>query len=122
LAAFLGLAALALLLDALIAVLIGLAAFWIEEVMPIFWIYSKLVFTVGGMFLPLELFPAGLRQVVRWLPFQFITYAPAHAFVQFEPEFVLQSLAGQVAYITLFAVAVLWVWRRAQRRMVVHGG
>ena len=122
LAAFLGLAALALLLDALIAVLIGLAAFWIEEVTPIFWIYSKLVFTVGGMFLPLELFPAGLRQVVSWLPFQFITYAPAHAFVQFEPEFVLQSLAGQVAYITLFAVAVLWVWRRAQRRMVVHGG
>jgi len=122
LAAFLGLAALALLLDALIAVLIGLAAFWIEEVMPIFWIYSKLVFTIGGMFLPLELFPAGLRQVARWLPFQFITYAPAHAFVQFEPEFVLQSLVGQVVYITLFAAAVLWVWRRAQRRMVVHGG
>ena len=31
--------ALALLLDALIAVLIGLSAFWIEEVMPAFWIY-----------------------------------------------------------------------------------
>ena len=95
--AFLGMAALALLLDALIAVLIGLSAFWIEEVMPAFWIYQKLLFTVGGLFLPL-------------------------AFVAFEPEFVLQGLAGQMAYVATFAALVVLVWRRAQRRLVVHGG
>jgi len=122
LAAFLLLAALALVLDALIAVLIGLAAFWLEEVTPIFWIYGKLLFTVGGLFLPLELFPAGLQQVVRWLPFQLITYAPARAFVKFEPAFVLQTLAGQGIYIVVLGAAVLLVWRVAQRRLVVHGG
>jgi ABC-2 type transport system permease protein len=122
LAAFFGIAALALLLDALIAVLIGLAAFWIEEVWPIHWIYSKLLFTVGGLFLPLELFPEPLRDVVRWLPFPFMTYAPARTFVKFEPGFVLQAAAGQVLYIILFAAVVLVVWRQAQRRMVVHGG
>ena len=58
LAAFLATAALALLLDALIAVLIGLLAFWLEEVSPAFWIYQKLLFTIGGLFLPLEMFPA----------------------------------------------------------------
>ncbi|MBN1919805.1 MAG: ABC-2 family transporter protein, partial [Anaerolineae bacterium] len=57
LAAFLLLAALALLLDALIVVLIGLLAFWMEETQPVFWIYQKLLFTVGGLFLPLEFFP-----------------------------------------------------------------
>jgi len=122
LAAFLLLAALALVLDALIAVLIGLAAFWLEEVTPIFWIYGKLLFTVGGLFLPLELFPAGLQQVVRWLPFQLITYAPARAFVKFEPAFVLQTLAGQGIYIVVLGAVVLLVWRVAQRRLVVHGG
>ncbi|MBN1954015.1 MAG: ABC-2 family transporter protein [Anaerolineae bacterium] len=122
LAAFLVTAALALVLDALVAVLIGLAAFWIEEVMPAYWIYQKLLFTVGGLFLPLEMFPGWLRGVVRWLPFQFISYVPARAFVAFEPAFVLQSIAGQVAYITLFAAVVALVWHRAQRRMVLHGG
>jgi ABC-2 type transport system permease protein len=122
LAAFLGLAALALLLDALIAVLIGLAAFWMEEVMPVYWIYSKLVFTLGGLFLPLELFPESLRRAVQWLPFQFITYAPARAFVKFDPEFVLRAALGQIAYVALFAAVVLLAWRQAQRRMVVHGG
>lgn len=122
LAAFLVIAALALLLDALIAILIGLAAFWLEEVTPIYWIYSKFVFTVGGLFLPLELFPEQLRQVARWLPFQYITYAPARAFVKFEPAFVLRAAAGQIAYIAVFAAVVILVWRCAQRRMVVHGG
>jgi ABC-2 type transport system permease protein len=122
LAAFLLLAALALLLDALIAVLIGLAAFWIEEVGPVYWIYSKLVFTVGGLFLPLDLFPDSLQRVVRWLPFQFITYAPARAFVKFDGAFVLQSAIGQLVYVALFAGLVLLVWYAARRRLVIHGG
>jgi ABC-2 type transport system permease protein len=122
LVAFLGVAALALLLDALLAVLIGLAAFWIEEVNPIYWIYSKLLFTVGGLFLPLEMFPDWLQRVVRWLPFQYISYVPARTFVRFEPAFVAQAVAGQVIYVVLLTGAVLLVWRAAQRRMVVHGG
>jgi ABC-2 type transport system permease protein len=122
LAAFLGTAALALLLDALIAVLIGLLAFWMEEVTPAFWIYQKLLFTVGGLFLPLEMFPAWLRRVAGWLPFQFITYVPARAFVHFEPRSVLQAMGGQVAYIVGLSALVLLVWRRAQRQLVVHGG
>lgn len=120
--AFLGMAALALLLDSLIAVLIGLLAFWIEEVTPAFWIYQKLLFTAGGLFLPLEMFPDWLRRVAGWLPFQFITYVPARAFVAFEPGFVLRAVTGQVAYIAALAALVALVWRRAQRRLVVHGG
>jgi ABC-2 type transport system permease protein len=120
--AFVGTAALALLLDALIAVLIGLLAFWIEEVMPVFWIYQKLLFTVGGLFLPLEMFPAWLQRAVKWLPFQFVAYVPARAFVAFEPEFVLRGAAGQVAYVAALVALVVLVWRRAQRRLVVHGG
>ncbi len=120
--AFLGLAALAMLLDALIAVLIGLLAFWIEEVLPAFWIYQKMLFTVGGLFLPLELFPDWLRRIAQWLPFQFITYVPARTFVAFEPSFVLRAAGGQLAYVAVLGGLVALVWRRAQRRLVVHGG
>jgi len=120
--AFLGLAVLALVLDALIAVIIGLTAFWLEEVMPIFWIYHKLLFTVGGLFLPLEMFPDWLRQVVAWLPFQFITYAPARGFVAFDLAWVLQAAAGQVAYIAVLGAIAALLWRLARRRLVVHGG
>jgi ABC-2 type transport system permease protein len=122
LAAFLGMAALALVLDSLIAVLIGLSAFWIEETMPAYWIYQKLLFTVGGLFLPLEMFPQGLRRAVAWLPFQFIAYAPARAFVAFEPGLVLRAVTGQMVYIVVLTALVMFVWAQAQRRMVIHGG
>ena len=122
LAAFLITAALALLLDAFIAVTIGLLAFWLEEVTPVFWIYQKLLFTVGGLFLPLEMFPQWLERGVKWLPFQFITYVPARVFVAFEPEFVLQAVSGQVVYVGLLAALMVLLWRRVQRRLVVHGG
>ena len=121
-AAFLVTAALALLLDALIAVLIGFLAFWIEEVTPAFWIYQKLLFTVGGLFLPLEAFPASLRQLARWLPFNYITYVPARALVAFDVQFVLSAVGGQLAYIGVLAALIGLSWRRAQRRVVVHGG
>ncbi len=120
--AFLGMAMLALLLDALIAVTIGLLAFWIEEVTPAFWIYQKLLFTVGGLFLPLKMFPDWLQRAAAWLPFQFITYVPAQAFVAFEPGFVLRAVTGQAVYIAALLALMALVWRQAQRRLVVHGG
>ena len=46
----------------------------------------------------------------------------ARAFVAFEPGFVLRAAAGQLAYVVAFTVLVALVWRRAQRRLVVHGG
>lgn len=119
---FLLMASLGLILDALIAVLIGLLAFWLEEVMPVFFIYQKLIFILGGLFLPLEVFPLWLAKIARVLPFQFIVYAPAHSFVSFDLQLTLQAIAGQVAYITLLALLVMGVWKLAQRRLVLHGG
>jgi ABC-2 type transport system permease protein len=120
--AFAGTALLALVLDALIAVLIGLAAFWIEEVLPVFLIYQKLLFTVGGLFLPLEMLPDWLQELAGWLPFRFVTNVPARAFVNPDPAFLGQAVAGQVVYVAMVAALVALVWRRAQRHMVIHGG
>jgi ABC-2 type transport system permease protein len=121
-AAFLGMATLSLILDALIAVLIGLTAFWLEEVMPIFWIYQKLNFTLGGLFLPLAFFPPWLRRIAALLPFRYIANAPARAFVDFKPVSVASLVAGQGLYILLFAGLMAFVWHVAQRHLVVHGG
>ncbi|MDF1516080.1 MAG: ABC-2 family transporter protein, partial [Anaerolineae bacterium] len=121
-AAFLLMAFLALILDALIAVLIGLTAFWLEEVMPVFLIYQKLLFTIGGLFLPLEMFPPWLRRLAEWLPFRFITNVPARLFVHFSLSEFITSLTGQIVYIAVIGALLMGVWQSAQRRMVVHGG
>ena len=120
--AFLLTAGLALLLDALFAVLIGLLAFWLEEVMPVYMIYQKLLFSIGGLFLPLEIFPAWLQRLASWLPFHLIAYTPARSYVAFEFGEVLRSLGGQLIYLILVSALLWFIWRRVQRRLVVHGG
>ena len=70
-------------LKALIEMLIGLSAFWVEDTAPIEWIYAKLLYTIGGLLLPLDLFPGWLAAISRSLPFAAIMYAPARAFVDF---------------------------------------
>jgi ABC-2 type transport system permease protein len=77
---------------------------------------------VGVLFLPLDMFPDWLRQVSEWLPFQFIAYVPARVFVAFDAGFALRALARQVTYVAVGAAVVGLAWRRAQYRMVVHGG
>ncbi|MBU1879502.1 MAG: ABC-2 family transporter protein, partial [Chloroflexi bacterium] len=72
--------------------------------------------------LPLEFFPDWLQGVVRVLPFQFISYAPARAFVAFDPAEFAGALAGQIIYIVVIGLLVLAVWRYGQRRLAVHGG
>jgi ABC-2 type transport system permease protein len=121
-AAFMLMAGFALILDALIAVLIGLTAFWLEEVLPIFWIYQKLLFTVGGLFLPLEMFPLWLQRISLWLPFRFITNAPAQIFIHFNLKTCIVLVVGQLLYIVLTICILFGVWRAAQHRIVVHGG
>jgi ABC-2 type transport system permease protein len=116
------LAALGLLLDAMMAVLIGLGAFFIEEVRPLHWIYSKLLMSLGGMFLPLDIFPPWLQRISEWLPFRFIINAPAKIFVSFEGTLFVQAVAGSMAYIGVAAAALGLLWRWGRRRVVVHGG
>ncbi len=109
-------------LMALMDVLIGLSAFWVEDTTPIDWIVAKLVFTLGGMFIPLDLFPEWLAAIARFLPFASICYAPARLFVAFSvPDFA--ALVGQqVLWLIVFAVLLQVVFSRAVRRVVAHGG
>lgn len=52
---------LAFTLDFLGQFLIGLAAFWLEDTSGLMLIYSRITMILGGMLIPLELFPAALQ-------------------------------------------------------------
>ena len=113
---------LALILDAGISVTIGLLAFVMEEVRPVDWIYQKLVFTVGGMFIPLDIFPDWLQTVSSALPFKYLVYAPARTFVRFEASFFAEALAGVVIYILLVFILMMLLYARGTKRLAVNGG
>jgi len=113
---------LGLTLNFLIEFSIGMLAFWFEDTQPFFWIYQKLVFTLGGLFLPLELLPGPLATVAGFLPFAAVTYAPARIFSGFSVEVFAAQVALQLAWMAALVVVVAAIYTRAVRKVNIHGG
>jgi ABC-2 type transport system permease protein len=116
------LAAGAITLKGGIEILVGLTAFWVEDTQPAEWLYAKFVMTLGGLFLPLEMFPDWLGAIARGLPFSAMAYAPARAFVGSSADVVGPLLVTQLTWLVVCWLAVGLVFNRASRRLVAHGG
>ena len=123
-AAFAALVALALslTLNFCVECAIGLLAFWFEDTQPFFWAYQKLVFVLGGLFLPLELLPGPLALLASLLPFAAVAYAPGRVFVGASPELATGQVALQLIWSVALAEVVVLVYRLAVRQVNVHGG
>ncbi len=95
------------------------SAFWLRDTRAMWFLYLKLVYVLGGMLLPLEVFPDGLRKVALALPFMVMAYAPARlASGHVEPWLLLV----QVGWLVVLAALAVWVFARGQRRLQVVGG
>jgi ABC-2 type transport system permease protein len=113
---------LAFVLDFLGYMLVGLAAFWLEDTSGLSLIYSRLTMVAGGMLLPLDLFPESMASVLKALPFGSIVCGPARLLVHPDPEALCYLLANQVFWIALLGLAVALVYGRALRRIALNGG
>jgi ABC-2 type transport system permease protein len=101
---------------------LALCAFWVEETRGLEFVYHKLLFTVGGMLMPLELFPLMLQDICRWLPFQTVLYFPAKAAVKWADVSLLPMLVTQGCWIVLLSIIVGLMYRKGVRKLNVNGG
>jgi len=113
---------LACLLDFLGAFGIGMLAFWTEDTSSIGLLYDRAVMLLGGMLLPLELFPEPLGAIARALPFSTLVYGPARLALGAAPESVALLLARQALFIVAGTAVVTLLYRRAFRGIAVNGG
>lgn len=113
---------LAFILDYCIMALIGLLAFFFEDVAAFRLIYSKIVFVLGGLLIPVDFLPDGVQTVARVLPFNLVVYAPAKLFVKWETPQFLQIVALQVIWIGIMALVLTVTYRYGARRVSINGG
>jgi len=111
-----------ILLNILWAVIIGLLSFWTEEVSPFYWILQKLIFIIGGLFIPIDLFPHWLQGIAKSAPFAFSAYWPAITMVNFSWDTFQRALTGQVFYIGVLTLAAWGIFQTALKKVHVQGG
>ena len=95
------------------------SAFWVRSAGSAWFLYQKLVFVLGGMLIPLEVFPGWLATTARFLPFRAMAYAPARlASGHLEPLLLLE----QVGWLAVLALLSTVVFGRGERHLQVVGG
>jgi ABC-2 type transport system permease protein len=114
--------ALAYLLDFCIQGIIALSAFITEDITAFQLIYSKIIFILGGLLLPVDFLPDWLQRIASALPFRLIAYAPGRLFVNFETPLFWELLRGQLLWIGACGLVLTLVYRWGTRRVSINGG
>lgn len=102
--------------------LMGLAAFWVEDVSGLYFIWDRVKWVMGGMLLPIEVFPDTVRRVAEALPFRYMIGGPARLFVKYEAAAALGLLQSQILWVAVFGGLCWVVYRLGVRRVDLHGG
>ncbi len=111
----------AALLSLIIYTIVGLLAFWIEEIKPVFWMVDKAVMIMGGSYLPVALFPPLLYKLAVYSPFgasQFMTHT---VYASWQTQW--PTLIGfQLAWIVILGLVMIVMFTRARHKVSVNGG
>jgi ABC-2 type transport system permease protein len=110
---------------------LGMLGFWFLEVSSIIFAYMLVQYLLSGHMFPLDMLagvPTGLvgvsvADVVRWLPFEYTAYFPAAVWLgKIRGAELARSLAIEVAWVVVMAVACRVAWWRGTRRYSAFGG
>ena len=112
---------LALVINMLLIISIGLISFFIEDANPFYWLYSKFILVVGTIF-PIEFFPKLLQPIFKFSPIYVVCYGPAKLFVDFKLNLFLQILLFQVIYLIISFVICHLIYKKGVKRLNVNGG
>ena len=100
---------------------LGYAAAWVGSAAPLFWIWQKLMFVLGGLILPLSLYPPVLRVIAEATPFAAMLYAPGSLVLGLSPAAVAATLAEQLLWFAVLGAATTLVDRAVVARFAAHG-
>lgn len=100
----------------------GLLAFWTEDTAGIWLLVSRVQLILGGVLMPLEVFPRPLARIAAWLPFQYLSYGPARLAVRFAPAVALDLYWHQLLWLAVFAALLAALFARGLREVSVGGG
>jgi len=100
---------------------LGYAAAWMGTSAPLFWIWQKLLFVLGGLLIPLSLYPEPLRAVAASGPFAAMLFAPGSLVLRLDSRSIAATIGQQAIWLILMIIATVFVDRAASARLADRG-
>ena len=102
--------------------IIGVLAFWIHDSRPVYWMWQKASFVLGGLIVPLELYPDWLRAVASWSPFSALLHGPGQLALGVPPEAIVLVVAKLAAWTVVAGLVLAALYHRGLKTVAVGGG
>ncbi len=103
--------------------LIGTCAIRLKSILALIRAKYWLIELLSGLLIPMTFFPASIRAVLAWLPFQHIAFTPLQIYLG---KLRGGQAAAALAQQWIWAAALLWLgdrwWDRSTRKITIHGG
>lgn len=88
---------------------------------PLSWMISKMIFALGGLFLPAAFFPVPVRDIVMFTPFPSVVFMPGQFMLPFAVEAQLWGIVQQVFWIGVLAFVTQLTHRRMIKTVLEQG-
>jgi ABC-2 type transport system permease protein len=101
---------------------LGLAAFWLGDASPLWWVSQKLLFVLGGLMMPLSLYPDAIQRAAAFTPFPAILAGPATLALHESVEGLGALMLSLAGWLVVTMVTLQLLFRRATRTLTMNGG
>lgn len=110
------------ILGLIFQMLIGISAFWMQEVGPLHWLWEKLLFMLGGLILPLTVYPQWIQSIAHATPFPAIL--GGRSALVFDPCFshTCWIISSLIFWIIVGSSILFFLYRRGLRILNIQGG
>lgn len=117
LAVFLIMIVLAFFTELCISYLLGLTAFWIDDVNGVYETYGRIAKFFSGGYFPLSLLPASITSISAFLPFGYSFFVPTQFYLgKIGIGTAFSGIGIQIGWIALLLGLICLVWKRGLKK------
>ena len=102
---------------------LAMMAFWLLEISTIVFIVYSFEYFLGGQMFPVDIMPAAVQAVMKWLPFYYELFCPIAIFLgRLRGHEMIEALAIQTGWVLVTWGAARLMWRRGLGHYQAVGG
>jgi len=100
---------------------IGLLDVWGQYARPVYWIWQKSLFVLGGLILPLSLYPSWMQKLAAVTPFPAMVYLPATMVFQPDASGFESVLIRQLFWLAALMLVAIAIHNGARKQIGTRG-